>query len=225
MRNSKQDERDMAERRERMLETGFRIFAEKGIESVRMQDVADAAGLGIATVYRYFSNKLAFVIAIGAKKWAEFFDEVEAEYARRGGDMMNAAEELEFYLSAYILLYREHPDVLRFNQNFNGYIRHEEATAPMLSDYLQAVAPFSQKFHRLYEKGIKDGSIRTEMPEQTMFNTTMHIMLAVCGRYAQGVVIRGDDPEDLTQELMILKRMILNQFARVPGQEGSAAAP
>ena len=202
----------MTERRERMLETGFRIFAEKGIEAVRMQDVADAAGLGIATMYRYFSNKLTFVIAIGAKKWAEFFEEVEAEYARRGGEMMNAAEELEFYLSAYILLYREHPDVLRFNQTFNGYILHEGATMPMLADYLRAVEPFSRKFHLLYEKGVRDGTLRTDMTEQTMFNATMHIMLAVCGRFAQGVVIRGDDPEDLTQELMVLKRMILNQF-------------
>lgn len=41
----------------------------------------------------------------------------------------------------------------------------------------------------------------------------MHIMLAVCGRFAQGVVIRSDDPEDLTKELMILKRMIMAQYS------------
>ena len=79
MRNPEQDEREMAERRERMLETGFRIFAEKGIEAVRMQDVADAAGLGIATMYRYFSGKLAFVIAVGAKKWTEYSAEIDTE--------------------------------------------------------------------------------------------------------------------------------------------------
>ena len=202
----------MAERRERMLETGFRLFAEKGIEPVPMQEVADACGLGIATIYRYFSSKLAFVIAIGAKKWEEYFDEVEREYGRRGGEMMNAAEELDFYLGAYILLYREHRDILRFNQNFNGYILHEGATPEQLADYLRAVGPFTRKFHRLYEKGLDDGSIRTEEDEQTMFNATMHIMLAVCGRFAQGVVIHSEDPEDLTRELMILKRMILNQY-------------
>lgn len=214
MRNLERDELEMSERRERMLETGFRIFAEKGIEAVPMQDVAQACGLGIATLYRYYRNKLAFVIAIGAKKWEEFFLEVEAEFERRGGELMNAAEELDFYLNAYILLYREHPDLLRFNQNFNGYVQHEQATDEQLKDYLRAAEPFAKKFHRVYEKGVRDGSIRTDEPEQIMFHTTMHIMLAVAGRFAQGVVIRTDDPEDLTKELMILKRMILSQYVK-----------
>ncbi len=214
MRNLEKDEIEMAARRETMLKEGFRLFAEKGIEAVTMQEVAKACDLGIATLYRYFNTKLVFVIAVGAKMWTEFFAEIEAEYARRGGDMMNAAEELDFYLSMYILLYREHRDLLRFNQNFNGYIVHEQAAEEQLRDYILSVELFARKFHRLYEKGLRDGSIRTDEPEQTMFNTTMHIMLAVCGRYAQGVIVHGSDPDDLTKELMILKRMILNTYAR-----------
>lgn len=214
MRNLEKDEIEMAARREVMLKEGFRLFAEKGIEAVTMQEVAKACDLGIATLYRYFNTKLVFVIAVGAKKWTEYFDEIEEEYARRGGEMMNAAEELDFYLSMYILLYREHRDLLRFNQNFNGYIVHEQATEEQLQEYMHSIEPFVRKFHRLYEKGLSDGSIRTDEPEQTMFNTTMHIMLAVCGRYAQGVIVRGSDPDDLTNELMILKRMILNTYAK-----------
>ena len=198
MRNLEKDEIEMAARREVMLKEGFRLFAEKGIEAVTMQEVAKACDLGIATLYRYFNTKLVFVIAVGAKMWTEYFDEIEEEYTRRGGEMMNAAEELDFYLSMYILLYREHSDLLRFNQNFNGYIMHEQATEEQLRDYLLSIEPFTRKFHVLYEKGRRDGSIRTDEPEQTMFNTTMHIMLAVCGRYAQGV----------------LKRMILNTYAK-----------
>lgn len=214
MRNPEKDELEMAARRELFLETGFRIFAEKGIEAVSMQDVAKACGLGIATLYRYFNTKLAFVIAIGARQWAAYFEEIETEYVRRGVEMMNAAEELDFYLSMYVLLYRQHRDLLRFNQNFNGYIQHERATPEQLADYLRAVEPFAEKFRRLYEKGRRDGSIRTEEPEATMFTTTMHIMLAVCGRFAQGVVVHSGEQEDLTRELMILKRTLLNAYIK-----------
>ena len=214
MRNLEKDELEMAARREAMLAEGFRLFAEKGIEAVTMQEVANACGLGIATLYRYFNTKLIFVIAVGAKKWAEFFEEIEAEYVRSGGEKMNAAEELDFYLSMYILLYNKHRDLLRFNQNFNGYIMHEQATPEQLREYQASVGPFMRKFHALYEKGLRDGTIRTDEPEQTMFNTTMHFMLAVCGRYAQGVVVRGDDPDDLTKELLILKRMIMSQYSK-----------
>ena len=179
-----------------------------------MQEVAKACDLGIATLYRYFNTKLVFVIAGGAKMWRDYFEVIEVEFARRGGEMMNAAEELDFYLSVYILLYREHRDLLRFNQNFNGYILHEQATEEQLQEYMLSIEPFARKFHRLYEKGLRDGSIRTDELEQTMFNTTMHIMLAVCGRYAQGVIVHGSDPDDLTKELMILKRMILSTYLK-----------
>lgn len=214
MRNAERDELKMAERRKNMLDTGFRMFAERGIEPVRMQDVANACGLGIATLYRYFNTKLAFVIAIGAKKWEDYFEEIEAEFARRGGDLMTAAEELDFYLGGYILLFREHPDILRFNQNFNNYIMNEGATPEQLRDYLLAIDRYTKKFHVLYEKGRCDGSIYLDDSEQTMFNATLHIMLAVCARFAQGVVLRTDDPEDLTRELMTLKRMILNRYVK-----------
>lgn len=213
MRNAEKDELEMSERRERMLTAGFRLFSEQGIEAVTMQMVADEAKLGIATLYRYYNTKLIFVIAIASRKWEAFYAEVEEESKRRGVELMNAAEELDFYLSMYIQLYREHRDVLRFNQNFNGYILHEQATQEQLRSYLLAIEPFTRKFHQLYEKGRRDGTICTNEPEQTMFNTTMHIMLAVCGRFAQGVVIRSDDPEDLTKELMILKRMIMAQYS------------
>ncbi len=214
MRNAERDDIEMTARRERFLEEGFRIFSERGIEASLMQDVAKASGCGIATLYRYFTVKQSFVIAVAAHKWEQYFEEVEAEYARRGGELMNAAEELEFYLGMYIRLYREHGDLLRFNQDFNSYIAHVGATRAELADYLRAIEPFARKFHVLYEKGQHDGTIRTDEPERTMFNATMHIMLAVCCRYAQGLVYGSEEEEDLTQELMILKRMILNSYLK-----------
>lgn len=214
MRNTERDDIEMTARRERFLDEGFRIFAERGIETALMQDVAKASGCGIATLYRYFTVKQTFVIAVAARKWDQYFTEVEDEYARRGVELMNAAEELDFYLSMYILLYREHSDLLRFNQDFNGYVAHVGATRAELADYLRAIEPFARKFHVLYEKGLRDGTIRTDEPEKTMFNTTMHIMLAVCCRYAQGLVYGGENQEDLTRELMILKRMILNNYVQ-----------
>ena len=67
MRNLAKDEVEMAARREAMLAEGFRLFSEKGIDTVSMQEVANACGVGIATLYRYYSTKLALVLAIGAR--------------------------------------------------------------------------------------------------------------------------------------------------------------
>ena len=50
MRNQERGEAEMAERRELMLNTGFSIFAEKGIESVPMQEVAKKKAVRVPTV-------------------------------------------------------------------------------------------------------------------------------------------------------------------------------
>ena len=52
MRNPEKDEIEMQAKREAMLRNGFRLFAEKGIEPVAMQEVANACRVGIATLYR-----------------------------------------------------------------------------------------------------------------------------------------------------------------------------
>ena len=214
MRNTEKDEIEMAERREKLLEAGFRIFSERSIEAVALTEVAKACDIGIATLYRYFKTKLDFVITIAAKKWDEFYSEVEEAYIKNGGDGMNAAEELEFYLGCYITLYRDHRDILSFNQNFNSYISHEKASVEQLALYGASIGNFVKKFHRIYFKGKTDKTIRTDLPEDKMFVSTMHIMLAVSARFAEGVIYRTDGPEDLTEELILLKNMLAAQFKK-----------
>lgn len=83
MRNAAKDEIEMTARRESMLKDGFRLFSEKGIEEVSMQEVADACGVGVATLYRYYNTKIALVIAIGTQKWEEFGEFIETERQKR----------------------------------------------------------------------------------------------------------------------------------------------
>ena len=212
MRNLEKDEVEMMRRREAMLAEGFCLFSEKGIEAVPMQEVAKACHLGIATLYRYFNTKLALVIAIGVRQWQDYEEYVRTQREERHTGEMTAAQELDFYLDFYIDLYRNHKDVLRFNQNFNNYVQHENTTEEQLRPYVEAINIFARMFSELYEKGRIDGTIRTELPKEKMFASTSHIMLAVIVRYAQGLLFSGDDEADMTQEVLMVKHMILREF-------------
>lgn len=212
LRNTEKDELEMAARREAMLREGFRLFAEKGIEPVSMQEVASACGVGIATLYRYYNTKLALVIDIAVRQWEDYTVEVRRRQAERGIDKLTAIERLDFYLQFYIDLYRSHSLMLCFNQNFNNYVRHEGATKEQLRPYLQAIGTFAGMFHSLYEQAKRDGTMRTDLPEDKLFAATCHIMLAVAVRYAQGLVYSADVETDRTEEMLLLKRMILREF-------------
>ena len=212
MRHSMKGEIDMAARREAMLREGFRLFSERGIESVFMQEIADACGLSLATLYRYYKNKLSLVIAIGTRKWQDYARYAKAVVEANVTDDMTAAEQLAFHFDLYIDLYRNHKELLRFNQNFNNYIRYEGAGGEQLREYIESISALGGFFNRIYEKGRADGTIRTDMPEDKMFASTSHIMLAVAVRYAQGLLFNSEHEDDRTEEFELLKRALLHEF-------------
>ena len=193
--------------RQKILDAGFRIFAEKTIDKVTMADVADEARIGVATVYRYYSTKPALVMAISAWIWSRY----EAQIVRLGDVReATAAEEFEYYLDSYLDLYRNHKDMLRFNQFFNVYMNQESVTTDAMGPYADVVDRVGARFQLIYAHAEADGTLRTDIPGREMFLTTLHLMMAAVTRYAVGLAYSGgQDPE---QELIMLKNMLLREY-------------
>ena len=70
-RNPEADARARVARRQQLIEDAFHIFAEKTIDKLSMNEVADACGVGIATLYRHFSTKNALVLAVSTWAWEQ----------------------------------------------------------------------------------------------------------------------------------------------------------
>ena len=130
MRDSKKDAAEMAVRRKRVLEEVFRLFADCSIEAVKLTEIAEAAVLGIVTLYRYFKTKPDLVIELGTTN--TMHEEVERNYAAKNGAQLDALGEMEIYLDSIIELYRSHKDLLKFNRNFDTYVKHVECSAEQM---------------------------------------------------------------------------------------------
>ena len=78
MRDAEKDAIEMSARRVRLLEAGFRLMSARTIEAVKLSEIANEAGIGIATLYRYFKTKPALVIEIGTVLWNKYYVEVFA---------------------------------------------------------------------------------------------------------------------------------------------------
>lgn len=201
------------EKRLRIMETGFRLFSERGIVQVTMPEVAEASGISRATLFRYFSSKLELVYSIAIWKWENYL-------AARGNlvndavlDKLTGAEYMKVYLDAFLDLYHNHTDILCFNYEFNSYLRNEQTEQGQGQAYTGMIEKLFESFHRLYEKGRRDGTLNTAIPEETMFSGSLHIMLAAATRYAVGLVYVSDRtaPE---QELIMLENMLLREYTR-----------
>lgn len=211
MRNPEKVAAEMAERRQLILETGFRLFSEKTIEKVTMNQVAEGCGIGIATLYRYYSGKTPLVLDVNAWAWQNYINEklpllIAAEQSSATG-----AEEYALLLNLFIDMYEHNRVLLRFNQFFNIYMQSEAVDAALLKQFTRVMRSLGEQFHTVYEKGRLDGTLRMDAPEAEVFSATIHIMLAAVTRYAVGLVFNlpGIDP---AKELAILKDMLLQKY-------------
>ena len=195
--------------RQRILETGFRIFAEGTIEKVKMSDVAKVGGVGTTTVYRYYKTKPELVLAISTWAWERYLNQTLRQI---DPSKVTAAEEYEFFLDTFLDMYHNHRNLLRFNQFFNVYVQNEEIPPEVMEPYFKVVKNLEARFSALHEKAKKDHTVRTDIPAKEMLLTSTHLMLAAVTRYAVGLVYEGGiDPE---KELVLQKNMLLREFTR-----------
>ncbi len=207
MRGQAKDQANIAEKKKRLMETGFRLFSEKGIEAVSMSEIADASGIPRASIYRYFPTKQDLVVAISAWMWDGLIQE-RLSTVYDGKD--TGARIFAAFLDSFLQMYRNHRDILRFNQFFNVYVAREGTPPERLQPFLEIIDSVALQFHEAYEMGRRDGTLRTDIPENEMFSGSIHLMLAGVTRYAVGLIYdSGNAPE---KELLLLKEMLLRQY-------------
>ena len=201
------------ERREKILTEAYRIFVEKKIEPVSMGEIAELAGVGRATLFRYYPNKLELVIAVCAAKWKEYLDALDAKRPLTSIGDIPAIDRFTFTLDSYIDMYRHHKDLLQYNDNFNNYITHQTVRQEELANFHASLNSVNTRLHMMYAKAKEDKTFRTDIPEEQFMRVTVHTMMAACTHYAGGFIWGATDNKDYTGDLLLLKEMILN-YAR-----------
>lgn len=197
-------------RRKAIINAAFQIFVEKKIEPVSMGEIAEAAGVGRATLFRYYPNKLELVIAVCAAKWKEYLDALDAKRPLESIGDIPAIDRFTFTLDSYIDMYRHHKDLLQYNDNFNHYVTHEGVKDEQLVEFHASLYSVNTRLEWMYEKAKEDYTFRTDIPRDEFFRVTVHTMMSACVHYAGGFIWGARDNKDYTPELLRIKEMILN---------------
>lgn len=71
----REERRDAAESRQKIVEAARRLFRERGVGSVSMHEIGRAAGVGQGTLYRRFEHKGALCAALLAEEIEDFYEE------------------------------------------------------------------------------------------------------------------------------------------------------
>ena len=99
------ERRDAAEHRRRILEVARFLFAEQGVEAVSMHQIALAAGIGQGTLYRRYANKGELCMDLLLEQYERFGEEIATLLAQALASP--ALERLESVLAKMVLFLEE----------------------------------------------------------------------------------------------------------------------
>lgn len=197
-------------RNQKIIDIAFQIFVERKIEPVSMGEIADAVGIGRATLFRCYPNKTELVIAVCAAKWKAYLDKLDEVRPLSSIGNIPAIDRFIFTLDSYIWMYQNYKELLLYNDNFNHYVTHEGVDKEKLKEFHRSLYSVNTRLDWMYEKAKEDKTFRTDIPKEEFMRATVHTMMSACAYYAGGFIWGSEENKDYTPELLMLKQMILN---------------
>lgn len=97
-------------KRKLIVQTAGRLFSEQPFHKVRLEDVADAAGVGKGTVYIYFKNKEDLYYNLVLNEFAEM---VKRAQERLAAGPMSATEKLRAVVDVMVDHASSHPQIFK----------------------------------------------------------------------------------------------------------------
>jgi AcrR family transcriptional regulator len=137
-------------RRERIVTAGFELLLDADYDSVQMRDVAERAGVALATVYRYFPSKEQLFGHV-LMRWHE------DRWQRLGGRSQGNSnrERLTDVALRTVAAYEKEPQFLTLK------FRLEQSGDPAVSDYLEYIGRGAFRMFRAKLDGLSDDEAAT----------------------------------------------------------------
>ena len=125
---------------DRILEAASRIVVERGIDALTTRSIASAAAIPVASLYQYFSDRDAILLALVERDTAEMDEQVSTDLAEL--EELSIASLVETTMRAYIKVYARRADFVeiwlrgRTNAAVHEFGRqHNRRTAGELRDF------------------------------------------------------------------------------------------
>jgi TetR/AcrR family transcriptional regulator, fatty acid metabolism regulator protein len=143
------------DKRERILSSAMRVFAEKGFFGAKVSDIAEAAGVADGTIYLYFKSKDDLLISL----FEEQMERVNDELGRAMDGAASPPEKLRRFIRAYM-------DLVAENRHAAEVITIElRQSAKFMKEYRNPrFAEFLKRLAAVIDEGQKKGSLKNGMP-------------------------------------------------------------
>lgn len=188
----------------RLLNTGFKLFIEKGIKDTSIQDIVDEANVAKGTFYLYFKDKYELRDILIAKKSMALFN--DAINALHSSYIKNFADQIIFVINYIIDELAKSPLLLKFiSKNLSWGVYSQTVLKLYDTDKTSNTSMIS-----LFLNGVKENNIKLKNPSVTLY-MIVELVSSTCFNsilYKEPLPIEEFKPYlyDLIRELLNCKK-------------------
>lgn len=160
--------------RDATLDTTAALIAKQGLRSVTMSQIAEETGIGRATLYKYFSDVDAILVAWHERLVTAHFEQL-VQLRKQPGE---PGDRLEAVLDAYALIHYEHHDT-----ELAALLHQGEHVARAQQHLLGLIRD-------LLTEGTKAGSVRNDVGSDELASYCLHALAAATSLKSRAAVHR-----------------------------------
>ncbi len=214
MKRSTAVEESINYRKEKIVLTAAELFLRRGMENVRMNDIAEEAGIGVASLYRYFKTKTAIAIEAGTILWQDLERLFDDSFTRDEYEKKTGLEQIELQFEFLLKFYKERKDFIAFLDSFDRLILSENVDINELSEYEKSVVDLKEQFMCACKKGVEDKSIRKLENFEVIYLSVAHALTALAEKFVRGKIMPGDDFSYAEKELRCICNMTIEYIKK-----------
>ena len=157
---------DKEEKENRLLNTAFRLFTEKGIKETSIQEIVDNASVAKGTFYLYFRDKYEIRDILIVKKSQKLFE--DSLKSLRKNYISDFSDSIIYIINYVIDELTKNPLLLKFISKNLSWGVYNKA---VLNIYDKTGYDINNELtlHDLFINGIKENNIKLSNPDVTLF--------------------------------------------------------
>lgn len=191
-----------------VIEAAEGVFKERGIDQTTMQNIADRACVGVATVFRFFPKKEKLVVAVATRN----LETVLHTFHTIAEMQVSCYEKISLLFDDFItLLDSDDSSNVKLLENFESYAAYYKEPIEDIDIFNKIYRQISDVFSSIIQQGMEDGSIRNDIPVDKVLTTVINTF----GNFARKLSLQKNiltvEPDlDPKEQLLILKDILLS---------------
>lgn len=172
-------------RRDELLATAGKMFAEQGLRSTTVRDIADSAGILSGSLYHHFDSKESMVDEI----LRGFLDDLFARYREIGASGLSATETLRRLVVASFESIDAQRNAVAIYQDEAKRLATQERFA-----YIGELnTEFRDLWHAVLQRGVDDGEFRDDLDVELVYRFLRDTVWVAVRWYRPGGAMSVDD--------------------------------